>query len=139
MRLKTKAGGLLAIAMSAVAVAQTPDVSGTWLADSNESHKWVLEQKSGKIHVEEMNGEKVEANFTCSLSGEECAVKEDGRSEKLMMYFNGEKLVEIRERGTESVKRWIYTSEGGKKLTVETVPLSPLDRSETQSFHRQGT
>jgi hypothetical protein len=28
-------------------------------------------------------------------------------------------------------------SDDGKKLTVETVPLSALDRSEIQSFHRQ--
>ncbi len=139
MRLGSMAVGFILLVASSMALAaQTPDVSGTWQSDSNASVKWVLEQKDGKIHVQEMNGEKVETDFTCSLSGTECAVKEGGHSEKMMMYFNGPKLVEIRERGSDTLKRRLSVSDDGKKLTVETVPLSALDKSETESFHRQG-
>jgi len=139
MRLGSMAVGFILLVASSMALAaQTPDVSGTWQSDSNASVKWVLEQKDGKIHVQEMNGEKVETDFTCSLSGTECAVKEGGHSEKMMMYFNGPKLVEIRERGSDTLKRRLSVSDDGKKLTVETVPLSALDKSETESFHRHG-
>ena len=84
-----------------------------------------------------MSGDKVEAEFTCSLNGEECPVKEAGHSEKVMMYFNGEKLVEIRERGDSTVKRWLTLSPDGKTLKVETVPLSSDQRAETVEFRRQ--
>jgi hypothetical protein len=115
--------------------AQTPDLSGTWVADSNGSEKWVLEQKQDKMHVRELSGDKVESEFTCSLDGQECAEK--GHHEKIMMYFNGAKLVEIRERGNGSTKQRLAVSADGKTLTVETVPLSSDQKAETMMFHRQ--
>ena len=45
------------------------------------------------------------------------------RAEKVMMYFNGDKLVEIRERGNDAIKQRLTVSADGKTLTVETVPL----------------
>jgi hypothetical protein len=130
---------LLAIALPLIATAQTKDFSGTWQSDSNASQKWVLDQKDGRIHVQEMNGGRVEADFTCALNGQECAAKENGRSEKIMMYFNGDKLVEIRERNAVSSKQRLTVSDDGKTLTVETVPLSSDQKAETLSFRRQST
>jgi hypothetical protein len=130
---------LLAFALPLVLTAQTKDFSGTWQSDSNASQKWVLDQKDGRIHVQEMNGGRVEADFTCSLNGQECNAKENGRSEKIMMYFNGDKLVEIRERNAVSSKQRLTVSDDGKTLTVETVPLSSDQKAETLSFRRQST
>jgi uncharacterized protein YycO len=127
------------LAASMPLAAQSPDLSGTWLGQSNGAQKWVLDQKSDKIHIKEMNGDKVEADFTCSLNGQECSAQEDGHSEKIMMYFNGPKLVEIRERGAETVKERMEVSADGKTLTVETVPLSSDQKSETVSFRRQAS
>lgn len=53
------------------------------------------------------------------------------------MYFNGAKLVEIRERGESAIKQWLTVSADGKTLTVETVPLVSGAKPETASFHRQ--
>lgn len=131
-------GLLLAVFLPALA-AQTPDVSGTWRSDSNASMKWILNQKTGNIHVQELSGNKVEADFTCSLSGTECKVKENGHSEKLIMYFNGAKLVKISERGSSSIEQRLTVSADGKTLTVETVPLAPYQKVETLLFHRQTT
>ena len=130
-------GVVLIVASAFTLAAQTPDVSGTWLSDSNANQKWVLDQKDGKVHQQELKEGGVEADFTCSLSGEECKAKEDGHSEKIMMYFNGTKLVEICERENGSIKKWLIVSPDGKTLTVETVPLSTSQKSEKISFHRQ--
>jgi hypothetical protein len=130
---------LLFVAMSGTLAAQTPDVSGTWLSNSDASLKWILDQKSGTIHVQELVGDKVEADFTCPLTGQECAAKESGRAEKVMMYFNGNKLVQICEHGNSSVKKRLVISPDGKTLTVNTVPLSSDQKAETISFRRQST
>ena len=130
---------LVFVAMSGTLAAQTPDVSGTWLSNSDASLKWIINQKSGTIHVQELMGDKVEADFTCPLTGQECAAKEGGHSEKVMMYFNGTKLVEISEHGSSSVKKRLVLSPDGKTLTVNTVPLSSDQKAETISFRRQST
>ncbi len=130
----------LAGAFSAVVMAQTstePDVSGTWVQSSNGAIKWILTQKDGKMHVQEMNGDRVVGDFTCALSGQECEVKEDGRSEKVMLYYNGPKLVAIRVRGDDALKQRLSVSPDGKTLQVETVPLSASQKAETLTFQRQ--
>jgi hypothetical protein len=119
--------------------AQAPDLSGTWHSDSNASLKWILSQKGDQLHVQEFTGNRVETDFTCSLLGTECVAKKGGRSEKISMYFNGAKLVEIRERGESAIKQWLTVSADGKTLTVETVPLVSGEKPETVSFHRQDT
>jgi hypothetical protein len=130
---------IFGVAAAMPLAAQTPDLSGTWLSDSHGNEKWILEQKSGKIHVQEMDGDKVQANYTCSLDGTECEAKEDGHSEKITMYFNGTKLVKICERGSGTVKQRLEISADGKTLNVETVPLSSSQKAETVSFRRQTT
>lgn len=117
-------------------LAQTPDLSGTW---QDGAQKWVISQENGKIHIQEVHGDKTEADYTCSLNGQECNVKEDGRSEKIMMYFNGDKLVKIAERGTSTLKQRLEVSSDGKTLNVETVPLDSSQRSETVAFHKQSS
>ena len=129
----------LAAVAAIPAAAQTPDLSGNWVADSNASNKWILQQKDGKMHVQEMIGDKVETEFTCSLYGQECSARENGHAEKITMYFNGTKLVELRERNGSTVKQRLTLSDDGKTLSVETVPLSSNDKPETMSFRRQNT
>lgn len=140
MRVLTQLSLLIFVSAGALPLAaQTPDLSGTWVANSHASQKWILEQKDGKIHIQELDNDRVEANFTCSLDGQECAAKEEGRSEKIMMYFNGTKLVKICERGNDTVKQRLEVSTDGKTLNVETVPLSSAQKAETISFRRQTT
>ena len=129
----------LLVTMSGTLAAQTPDMSGTWLSNSDASLKWILDQKSGTIHVQEVVGDKVEADFTCPLTGQECSAKESGHAEKVMMYFNGNKLVEISEHGNSSVKKRLILSPDGKTLTVNTIPLSSDQKAETASFRRQSS
>jgi hypothetical protein len=89
------------------------------------------------MHIKETSAGKTESDFTCSLDGQECAAKQDGHAMKVMLYFNGAKLVEIRERGSETLKQRLEVSADGKTLTVETVPLSSSQKEEKSSFSRQ--
>jgi hypothetical protein len=125
---------------SAGILAQTPtepDVSGTWVQNSNAAIQWVFDQKDGKMHVHEMNGDKVVGDFTCALSGQECPVKEDGQSVKVMLYYNGPKLIAIRVHGDDALKQRLSVSADGKTLQVETVPLSASQKAETLTFQRR--
>jgi hypothetical protein len=118
-------------------LAQTPsqpDVSGTWVSENHVT--WILTQKDDTLHVVEMTGEKPSADFTCPLNGQSCNVKIDGHSEKMMVYFNGDRLVEILEGHAGVTKRRLTVSADGKVLTVEFVPLSSQDKSEKTVFHR---
>ena len=73
-------GLLLTAALSNVFAGQTPNVTGTWLADSNGTLKLIFDQKNSQLHVQEVEGDKVKTDFTCSLNGQECSVKEDRKS-----------------------------------------------------------
>jgi hypothetical protein len=131
---------MLAGILATGSLAQTstdPDVSGVWVQSSNQAIKWTFTQKDDKLHVQEMDGDKAVADFTCSLSGQECQVSEDGHSEKIMMYYNGPKLVVIREHGNDALKQRMSVSADGKTLQVETVPLSESQKAETLTFGRQ--
>lgn len=117
-----------------------PDISGTWVESSNATVKWVFALKDDSMHVREMNGDKLIADFTCVIDGQECAVKEDGRPLKIMMYYNGPAFITIRERGPNDVhKERITLSPDGKTLEVETVPLFDSQKSEKLTFERQQT
>jgi hypothetical protein len=131
---------IIAAAFSACLFAQQPadqDISGTWVQSSNKAIKWTFVQKDGAMHIQQMNGGKVIVDFTCTLNGKECETKEDGRSEKIMLYYNGPKLVVIKERGNDALKQRIALSSDGKTFQLETVPLSESQKSETMTFQRQ--
>ena len=132
---------ILAFALTPISFAQAasspPDLSGTWLDTSNAAVKLALTEKGDKIQVREMDGDKVTADYTCALSGEQCETKEDGRPVKVMMYFNGSKLVEIKERGSDVEKRRFSLGQDGKTMQVETIPLSSSGKSSTQSYRKE--
>jgi hypothetical protein len=128
----------LAVAITLAAQAPThPDVSGTWVDQSNNSSKWILTEKDGSIHVVEMKGDRVETEFTCPMNGQECAIA--GRHEKAMVYYNGDKLVEITEGHEGSVKKRLTVSADGKTLAVELVPLTSTEKTENLVFRRDQT
>jgi hypothetical protein len=115
----------------------TPDVSGTWLNNADAASKLVLTEKDGKLRIQELSSDKPVADYTCAMDGKECTVKESGHSEKVMIYYNGPKVVEIKERGEETVKRRFAVGSDGKTLEVEIIPLSGPQKPEKQTFQRE--
>jgi len=113
-----------------------PDVSGTWVSENSDHVTWVLTQKDGTLHAVEMAGDKPSVDFTCPLNGQTCDVKIAGHTEKMMVYYNGDRLVEILEGHSGVTKRRLSVSADRKVLTVEFVPLSSQDKGEKMIFHR---
>ncbi len=63
--------------------ASQPDVSGTWVSETNGDVTWVLSEKDDALHVIEKTGDKPSADFTCPLNGQSCDVKIAGHSGKV--------------------------------------------------------
>ncbi len=114
-----------------------PDLSGTWQDSSNAAQKITLHEKGDTIQVHETDGDRVVADYTCNLSGQQCQIKEDGRPVKVMIYYNGSKLVEIKERGSDVEKRLFTLGQDGKTMQVEIVPLSSGGKSTTHTYQKQ--
>ena len=132
---------ILGFAFASISFAQAgasdPDLSGTWVDKSNSALKYVFNEKGDKIQVQESDGDRMIANYSCNLSGSECAVKEDGKPVKVMIYYNGAKLIEIRERGNDVEKRRFSLGADGKTLVMEIIPLSSGGKTSTRTFQKQ--
>lgn len=114
-----------------------PDLSGTWVDSSNGSNKLILQEKGDKIQVRETEGDKVITDYTCNLTGQQCEIKEDGHPVKVMIYYNGAKLIEITERGSEVSKRRFSLSKDGTSLTMEVIPLSSEGKTTTRTYQKK--
>ena len=132
----------MAAALSLASLAQSasdPDLSGTWVNNSNSSDKIVLTEKGETIQLHESDGDKVVTDYTCKLTGRQCEIKEDGHSAEVMLYYNGSKLIEITQRSSDVTKRRFSLSGDGKTLTMEVIPISSEGKTVTQTFHKQDT
>ncbi|HZL57260.1 MAG TPA: hypothetical protein VFC21_09275 [Bryobacteraceae bacterium] len=130
---------LICGAIAGMASAQTasqPSLSGTWVLQKDSSVKLVVEQMPEKIHVKEMKGDQVRTEFTCNVDGKDCAIKEDGHSAKVALWFNGPKLVELVTRGTEVTRRRFTMTNDGKSLEVESSPMSEQGKTEIVAYSR---
>jgi hypothetical protein len=114
-----------------------PDLSGTWVDTTNAAAKIAIQEKGDTIKVHETDGDKVVADYTCNLNGQQCDIEEDGHPAKVMAYYNGSKLVEITERGKDVTKRLFSLSKDGNSLTMELVPISSEGKTVTRTFQKQ--
>ncbi|HZS54354.1 MAG TPA: hypothetical protein VFA65_08115 [Bryobacteraceae bacterium] len=120
------------------AASSDPDLTGTWTDTANAGLKLILNEKGdGKIQVRQMDGDKVVADYSCDLTGKECDIKEDGHPVKVMIYYNGSKLIEIMERGSDVEKRRFSLSQDGKTMEVETIPISSTGNSSTNTYRKE--
>jgi hypothetical protein len=145
----TQSGGLMkgmlavllfAFVFATVSFAQgasNPDLSGTWLDSSNSAARITFKENGDKIHVHEQDGDKVIADYSCNLSGQPCNVNEDGHPVKVILYYNGSKLVEITERGNEVDKRRFSLGQDGKTMLVENIPLSSEEKTSTRTYQKE--
>jgi hypothetical protein len=129
--------GVVSVPLALSQSASEPDLSGNWVDSSNASDKITIQEKGNKIQVHETDGDKVTADYTCSLSGQQCESKEDGHSAKVMIYYNGSKLVEITERGSDVSKRRFSLSKDGNTMSVEIIPVSSEGNTTTRTYQKQ--
>lgn len=132
---------LLTVAFSPLCFAQAgssdPDLSGTWLDSSNSAQRITFTEKGDSIQVRESDGTRVIADYRCNLTGTQCEVKEDGKPVKVMIYYNGSKLVEIKERGNDVEKRRFSLGKDGKTMQMEVIPLSSQGKTITRSYQKE--
>jgi hypothetical protein len=134
--------GLLCVVASVMPADDTEargKLAGKWQpADGQKSDygTWVLEAKETGVRViQEANGQKV-AEYECNTMGRECEMQEDGRSAKVSMWFNGPRLVQMRTRGSEVVKRRFHVTGDGNTLELEVIPIAPGGKTEIVRMSR---
>lgn len=123
-------------ALMAQAPADHP-FTGSWILQNEPSLKLIVEQNDQKIHVREMKGQEVTAEYTCGLDGKECEFKQEGHPAKVSLWFNGPKLVELRSRGNQVTRRRFSFAPDGKSLNVELSEFSPNEKHEMLAYSRQ--
>ena len=128
---------LASVACLADDAADRAKLGGTWNLDGAAAKTaWTLQGTDTGIHVIYTRGTDKVADFECTTSGKECATKIDGHAVKVSIYFNGPRLVMLETRGDNVVKlRFGLAAEPGE-MEVETMPISPSGKDETQRFKR---
>lgn len=114
---------------------------GSWQPDEPSSQGggvWTLERKDGDIlRLTYMQGDQKVTEFECNTTGQECQVKDSGKSAKVSMWFSGSTLVELETRGSEVFKRQFAISPQGDNLEVEVIPIEPAGKPETFHLRRK--
>jgi hypothetical protein len=118
--------------------AERAKFNGTWQSQGEKAGAakavWVLESQGDAFHITTAQGDKKTAEYTCTL-GKECEVKDGGRKVKVMVYFNGPKLVVQETKGEEIVKRR-FGAVPGDALELEVIPMTPEGKTETLHLQR---
>jgi hypothetical protein len=109
---------------------------GTWQAPENSGPTWILKSAPQGLHVTEMQRNEKTVDFECNTMGRECDIKAPGRTFKILMWYNGPKLVVMQTRGDEVIKYRLQTLDDNK-MELEVVPIVPPGKSEVVSLARQ--
>lgn len=107
-------------------------LAGSW--ESPDGARWVLDSKGDAVHVAEFDHDRKVSEFECNTVGRECDVKDNGKSAKVTMYYNGPKLIVLETRGSDVVKLRFQASDD--QLEVETMPIVPAGKTETAKLAR---
>jgi len=103
---------------------------------NKDAGSWTFESKGADVmHVIYSVGDQKIVEFECGTTGQECKVKDSGKSAKVSMWFSGPSLVELETRGEEVVKRKFGVGDRGS-LEVEVVPIQPDGKTEKIEFRR---
>ena len=136
IRVLIAALSLMSVVCLADDAADRAKLGGTWNLDGGAKTAWTLQGTDTGVHVIYMRGAEKLADFECTTSGKECAAKIDGRATKVSIYFNGPRLVLLETRGENVVKLRFGLAADAGEMEVETMPITPAGKAETQRFKR---
>ena len=135
-------GALLTVAC---AMADDSDLrsklAGSWqlqASGAKEASSYTLEPVADGIHISASEGGKTVSEFQCKLA-EDCKIKDAGHQAKVMIYYNGPKLVETETIGSRVIKKRYTVTGDGNTMEVETIPIEPEGKAETVVFKRAAT
>jgi len=130
----------LLLGTAALADDAAKTLTGTWAVSSDRANEgpttWVIEQKPDSIKITEIRNSDTLAEFECNTMGRDCDIKEAGKKTKVSMWFNGDKLVELETRGSDTLKRRFGLNAAGDTMDVEIIPISSSGKPEVVQFKR---
>jgi hypothetical protein len=130
------------LVLAAVALADDSDqrakLAGSWQDASDAKEVWVLQPLPDGMHITSSSGGKTLVEVDCKMA-QECDIKDSGHHAKVMMYFNGPKLVATETIGSRILKRRFTVTGDGNTMELEVIPIEPDGKTETIVFKRIAT
>ncbi len=132
----------LSIAVIFCAVACADDTGdrgklmGSWQADPAAAEEWNFSPQGDSVKVTEVESGNKVADFVCATTGTPCAVKIGGKKANVSLWYNGAKLVELEQRGSDTVERKFAVAPGADQMQVEVLEMTQGGKSETLKFKR---
>lgn len=112
------------------------EYSGKWQSQKDSGTELTVEKTGDTVHVTELHGAKVKADYTCKLGGTECVFHDEGHKAKIALWMNGPYLVEMRTRGETVTKRRMMLKDD-KTLQLEVMPVFPKGKTDIILFSRK--
>lgn len=129
----------LAILFCAAACADDTEdrgkLMGSWQADAAGA-QWSFVAQGDSVKVTEVESGNKVADFVCSTSGTPCEVKISGHKASVSLWYNGAKLVELEQKGSDTVERKFAVASGTDQMEVEVRAMGRGGKSETLTFKR---
>lgn len=113
-------------------------LAGSWQLQTEgakEPSSYTLEPITDGIHISASDGGKTVSDFQCKLAAD-CQIKDAGHHAKVMIYYNGPKLVETETIGSRVVKKRYAVTGDGNTMELEIIPVEPEGKTETVVFKR---
>lgn len=131
----------LAVCLCGVAAAADDDADraklvGSWQMIQNNNQAWSFSTQGDSIKVTETEAGNKVAEFECNTDGKACEVRIAGKKASVSFYYNGPKLVEIEQKGSDVIKRRFTAAPEPDSMQVEVMPIVPSGTNETLKFKR---
>lgn len=120
--------------------AERAKLNGAWQAQEGGATQavWTIQSTGNGMSVVSSQGDKKIVEFVCDLA-KNCDAKDAGKKVKVMLYFNGPKLVVMETKGDEIVKRRFGFGQTADVMELEIMPVNPAGPTQTVHFTRQQT
>ncbi len=137
----TKCFGLALVFCAAACADDTVDrekLMGSWQTQpaAAEAAAWSFTAQGDSMKVVETESGAKVADFVCGTDGTPCDVKISGKKATVSLWYNGRKLVELEQRGSETVQRKFAIATAADQMEVEVHQMGPSGKSETLTFNR---
>src|SRR5580658_4364104 len=97
-------------------------LAGKWQQSDGNGESWTLKESGDSMQVTNAKSTATIEEFECNTVGKECAIKRAGHKSKVVLYFNGPKLIEMETTGNQVVKRRFAVTGDGDTMDLETIP-----------------
>lgn len=108
-------------------------LAGAWEIPGDQAWSFATQGDTIKV-TETEKGSKI-ADFECNTDGKACSVRIGGKKANVSFYYNGPRLVEIEERGSDVIKRR-FSAAAPDTMELEVMPMVPSGTNQTLKLKR---